>query len=185
MSIVQRFLPLRNVRDGLPASIQIEPMRKRHLREVLLIESQVYPKPWTPGTFQGELDEMRDGYRHYVVARHGSRVVGYAGLLFSGDDAHLTNIAVDPQEQRRHIGQCLLIHQTRHAIAAGFRNMTLEVRVSNVAAQGLYRRFGYAPAGIRKNYYEGVEDAVVMWCHDIDTPEYAERLDRLEASSAG
>lgn len=184
MSIVQRFLPSRTGRDAMSESIQIEPMRKRHLREVLLIENQVYPKPWTPGTFQGELDEMRDGYRHYVVARLGSRVVGYAGLLFSGDDAHVTNIAVDPEEQRRQIGQRLLIHQTRHAIAAGFRNMTLEVRVSNVAAQALYRRFGYAPAGIRKNYYEGVEDAIVMWCHDIDSPEYSERLDRMESGHA-
>lgn len=184
MSIVQRFLPSRTGREVTTESIQIEPMRKRHLREVLLIENQVYPKPWTPGTFQGELDEMRDGYRHYVVARVGTRVVGYAGLLFSGDDAHVTNIAVAPESQRRNIGRRLLIHQTRHAIAAGFRNMTLEVRVSNVAAQALYRRFGYAPAGIRKNYYEGVEDAIVMWCHDIDTPEYSERLDRLEAQGA-
>lgn len=184
MSIVQRLLPLRVGRDLSQQTAQIEQMRKRHLREVLLIENQVYPKPWTPGTFQSELDEMRDGFRHYVVARAGSRVVGYAGLLFSGEDAHVTNIAVDPSVQRRRIGQHLLVHQTRHAIAAGFRNMTLEVRVSNLPAQALYRRFGYAPAGVRKNYYEGVEDAMVMWCHDIDSPEYAERLDRMEAAHA-
>ena len=182
MSIVQRLLPSRMGRTLSADAIVIEEMRKRHLREVLAIENQVYPKPWTPGTFQSELDEMRDGYRHYVVARLGVGVVGYAGLLFSGDDAHITNIAVDPRAQRRHIGQRLLIHQTRYAIGTGFRNMTLEVRVSNTAAQALYRRFGYAPAGIRKNYYEGVEDALVMWCHDIDKPDYRDRLDRLEAS---
>ncbi|MFM8530122.1 MAG: ribosomal protein S18-alanine N-acetyltransferase [Ilumatobacteraceae bacterium] len=132
------------------------------------------------GTFNSVVEEFSDGYRNYLVARLGGHVVGYAGLLFSGEDAHVTNIAVDTQVQRRRIGQRLLIHQSRHAIAAGFRNMTLEVRVSNAAAQALYRRFGYAPAGIRKNYYEGIEDAMVMWCHDIDTAEYADRLARLE-----
>ena len=124
---------------------------------------------------------MRNGFRHYVVARVGHRLVGYAGLLYSGDDAHVTNIAVDPTLQRRHIGTRLLIHEARFAIQQGFKNLTLEVRTSNKAAQELYRRFGFAPAGIRKNYYEGVEDAIVMWCHDINGEEYAERLDRLEA----
>jgi ribosomal-protein-alanine N-acetyltransferase len=56
---------------------------------------------------------------------------------------------------------------------------TLEVRASNVAAQELYRRFGFVPAGVRARYYEGVEDAIVMWCHDIQSPEYGRRLEEL------
>lgn len=185
MSLVHRLLDTR--RPGgidVGGGVTLEPMRKRHLRDVLDIENQVYPKPWTAGVFQSELDEMRDGYRNYVIARIGPQLVGYAGLLYSGDDAHITNVAVDPSLQRRHIGARLLLHQARFAASQGFRNLTLEVRVSNRAAQELYRRFGFAPAGIRKNYYEGVEDAIVMWCHDIDSPEYAERLARLEAELA-
>ena len=185
MSIVQRLRdPRRAEVHDAGGGIVIESMRKRHLRDVLVIENQVYPKPWTQGIFQSELDEMRDGYRNYVIARIGGRLVGYAGLLYSGDDAHVTNIAVDPEVQRRHIGARLLLHQARFAIAQGFRNLTLEVRKSNAAAQELYRRFGMAPAGIRKNYYEGVEDAIVMWCHDIDSAEYAERLRQVEANLA-
>ena len=47
--------------------------------------------------------------------------------------------------------------------------------MSNDAAQAMYRRFGFAPAGVRKNYYlETNEDALVMWAHDVDTGEYAE-----------
>jgi [ribosomal protein S18]-alanine N-acetyltransferase len=53
---------------------------------------------------------------------------------------------------------------------------TLEVRASSTGAQELYRRFGFAPAGVRKKYYENSEDAIVMWCHDIDSDEYATRL---------
>ena len=186
MSLVHRLLEPRGSRrydagDG----IVIEPMRRRHLREVLVIESQVYPQPWTIGIFQSELDQAKDGFRHYVVAKDGFVLVGYSGLLFSGDDAHVTNIAVDPKRRRRHIGSRLLIHQARCAADHGFRNLTLEVRVSNTAAQELYRRFGFAPVGIRKKYYEGVEDAIVMWCNDIDGREYAERLRSLEERIGG
>jgi ribosomal-protein-alanine N-acetyltransferase len=181
MSLVHR---LREPRGGrrydAGAGIVIEPMKRRHLREVLVIEHRVYPQPWTPGIFHSELDQARDGFRNYVVAKDGFVLVGYSGLLFSGDDAHVTNIAVDPKRQRQHIGARLLLHQARFAADRGFINLTLEVRVSNTPAQELYRRFGFVPAGIRKNYYEGVEDAIVMWCNDINGHEYAERLRALE-----
>jgi [ribosomal protein S18]-alanine N-acetyltransferase len=165
-------------------NLVISPMKRRQLRDVLRIENQVYPKPWTPGVFASELDQMRAGMRHYVVGRRARSLVGYAGLLFSGDDAHITNIAVDPRSQRQRVGSRLLLHQARHARARGFANLTLEVRVSNRAAQELYRQFGFAPVGVRKKYYEDVEDAIVMWCHEIGTGQYAERLDELEAALA-
>jgi ribosomal-protein-alanine N-acetyltransferase len=57
----------------------------------------------------------------------------------------------------------------------------LEVRASNEAAQQLYRKFGFLPAGVRARYYEGTEDAIVMWCHDIQSPEYLRRLEELGA----
>jgi ribosomal-protein-alanine N-acetyltransferase len=55
------------------------------------------------------------------------------------------------------------------------------VRTKNARAHGLYRRFGFAPVGIRKNYYEGTEDALIMWVHDIATPEYRAVLDNAVA----
>ena len=54
------------------------------------------------------------------------------------------------------------------------------------AAQDLYRRFGFVPAGIRKGYYQETnEDALVMWAHDVDSPAYAERLGDIEATLPG
>ena len=91
----------------------------------------------------------------------------------------LRNIAVDPKRRRRHIGSRLLIHQARCAADHGFRNLTLEVRVSNVAAQSLYQRFGFESAGVRVRYYENTEDAIVMWCHQIRTDEYRASLRTL------
>ena len=103
-------------------------------------------------------------------------------MILGVDEAHVTNIAVEPSRHRQGIGRQLLIHLIRAARSRGYKAMTLEVRVSNVGAQALYRRFGFAPAGIRTKYYEQTEDAIVMWAHDIDTPDYAVRLAELEQS---
>lgn len=160
------------------AEIVIGPMRRRHLRGVLRIEQQVYPRPWSMGLFVSELGYQ--GNRVYVVARAGTTVVGYGGLMLVADDGHITTLAVDPRWHRHRIGTRLLLTLARAGIDRGAKNLTLEVRVSNEPAQGLYRSFGFAPAGIRKGYYvETNEDALIMWANDVDTAEYAQRLDGL------
>lgn len=172
--------PVAGTAGGDPP-IQLVRMRRRHLRSVLRIESQVYPRPWSLTLYMSELN-LR-GSRHYIVARSDGQVVGYAGALYAADEAHITTIAVDPAWHRRHIGTRLLSHQAAAARARGARHLTLEVRVSNVAAQELYRRFGFEPEGIRKNYYAEVhEDAIVMWARDIDSDEYGARLAAIDAA---
>jgi ribosomal-protein-alanine N-acetyltransferase len=160
--------------------VQIVPMRRRHLRSVLRIEGLVYPRPWSASLFMSEL-ALRAS-RSYCVARVDGHVVGYSGLMFSGEDAHVTTVAVDPEWQRHQIGTRLMAHMAGLSRHRGIRNMTLEVRVGNSAAQSMYHKFGFAPAGIRKNYYaETNEDALVMWATDIDTDDYGARLARIEA----
>jgi ribosomal-protein-alanine N-acetyltransferase len=172
----------RPAEDGL--AVHLASMRRRHLRAVLRIESQVYPRPWTLGLFVSEL-ALRTA-RVYLVARVGTTVVGYGGLMLTGEDGHVTNIAVDPAWQRQGLGARLLLALCRAGIDRGCRGLTLEVRTSNTGAQAMYRRFGFAPAGIRKNYYvETNEDAIIMWAHDVDLPEYGRRLDEIEAGVAG
>jgi ribosomal-protein-alanine N-acetyltransferase len=58
--------------------------------------------------------------------------------------------------------------------------MTLEVRDSNRSAQELYRRFGFVPVGVRPKYYENRDDAIVMWCHDLQSEDVARRLRDIE-----
>jgi len=165
------------------AVVQVAPMRRRHLRAVLRIEAQVYPQPWSLGLFMSEL-ALRST-RAYRVARAEGTVVGYGGLMLAGPDAHVTTLAVDPARHRQGIGTLLLAGLAAEAVERGCRNLTLEVRVGNVAAQRLYGAFGFVPAGIRKNYYvETSEDALVMWANDIDTPQYGARLARLTSSRA-
>ena len=168
--------------EGL--EVRLGPMRRRHLRSVMRIESQSQPRPWTSRVFRSELDTPET--RCYLVARVDGAVVGYAGLMVVLDEAHVTNIAVDPAWRRHGIAIRLLVTLARVAVERGAAHLTLEVRVGNVGAQELYRRFGFAPAGVRKNYYaESNEDALVMWAHDIATPDYAARLERLLAEAGG
>jgi [ribosomal protein S18]-alanine N-acetyltransferase len=164
--------------------VRITPMRRRHLRGVLRIEQQVYPRPWTFGLFLGEISQRAS--RVYLVARVGSDVVGYAGMFRAIDDAHITTIAVDPAWQRQGIATRMLLALARAAVDRGCRNLTLEVRMSNSGAQALYQRFGFVPAGVRKGYYpETGEDALVMWANDIDTEVYAARLREIEGVVPG
>ena len=113
------------------------------------------------------------------MATEKNQLVGYAGLMFVVDEAHISNIAVDPRRRREGIGKYLLFHLIEQAIARGAQALTLEVRASNTSAHALYRIFGFAPAGIRQRYYENTEDALVMWAHDIQSTEYRLRLNAL------
>ncbi|MGH9164863.1 MAG: ribosomal protein S18-alanine N-acetyltransferase [Acidimicrobiales bacterium] len=163
--------------------VHLAPMRRRHLRQVLRIEAQVYPRPWSLSLFMSELTLRAT--RSYRIARTDGAVAGYAGLMLAGPDAHVTTLAVDPRWHRRGIGTLLLAGLAANAVERGCQNLTLEVRVANAGAQSLYHAFGFAPAGIRKNYYvETNEDALIMWANDIDTPEYADRVAELVASRA-
>ena len=103
-------------------------------------------------------------------------------MLVAGD-GHVTNVGVAESHRRKAVATRLMLELARRALAEGAQALTLEVRVSNDAAQALYRRFGFAPAGIRKAYYADTnEDALIMWANDIDTPEYRARLFEIDAA---
>lgn len=159
----------------------------------MAIEAVSYPRPWSQSVFESEIGQIRSGGRSYLVAQRadgGTRarrrrpVIGYAGLWFTADEAHVTNVAVAPAEQRQGVATRLLLGLADEAIRRGCTAWTLEVRVSSTGAQELYRRFGFAPAGVRVRYYENTEDAIVMWCHDIQSAEYASLLDDIRAGRA-
>jgi [ribosomal protein S18]-alanine N-acetyltransferase len=165
-----------------PVELEISRMRRRHLKGVMAIERQVYPRPWSPNLFLAEMNELRN--RCYLVARVGRDVVGYGGVMCYGDEAHVTTIAVDPEYHRRKVGTRIMYELIQESIRLGATAVSLEVRVSNWGAQRMYSRFGYKPVMIRKGYYqETAEDALVMWTDDIRTREYGSRLERLRSEA--
>lgn len=167
----------------------IVPMRRKHLREIRRIDKLVYPRPWSMALYLDEL--QRAGERVYRVActpgpdGRPTGVIGYGGFMVVAGDGHITSVAVHPHCQGQRVGARLMLELHREARRIdGLEALTLEVRSSNTAAQRLYRWFGYAPVGSRKNYYRGGpggkrEDALVMWCHDIDCRSHGERLDAI------
>lgn len=161
--------------------VTLAPMRRRHLPVVLEHEAAVYTRPWTMGLFVSEL--ARPESRSYVIARVGAVQVGHCGVLFLGDEGHVTTVVVASRWQRRRVATRMLLHQFAHAERRGVDALTLEVRVGNTAARGLYRRFGFVPAGIRPGYYaDNGEDALIMWSHDISSAGQRRRRDDLAAS---
>ena len=171
-------------REIVDVEVELVPMRRRHLRSVVRIEAQVYPRPWSHSLFVSEL-ALRSS-RSYVVAKVGRDVVGYAGLMMSLTDGHVTTIAVDPVWHRRGVGIRLLLALAREAIERGALAMTLEVRLSNRGAQEMYKRFGFTPVGVRKGYYADTgEDALIMWAYEVGEPAYRRLLAGIERSIRG
>jgi len=155
--------------------LELSPMRRRDMKTVLSIEARVFPEPWSATIFSSEL-ALRRG-RSYKVAKEGRRVVGYRGLMFVGEEAHITTLAVAPENQGQGVATVLLVDAVHTALGEGARHLSLEVATGNERAQALYRRFGFAPVGVRKRYYPVTgEDAYVMWAYDLNSPAYAERL---------
>ncbi|MFA5890757.1 MAG: ribosomal protein S18-alanine N-acetyltransferase [Actinomycetota bacterium] len=161
--------------------IEITPMRRRHVREVLEIERQVYPRPWSAALFFSELSQRKT--RHYVVAIEEHRLVGYGGLMVHQGEGHITTIATDPLVQHRGVGTRIMLNLFDEARARAATSIALEVRVANWPAQRLYAWFGFRPVGVRRNYYaETGEDALVMWVENVQSYEITERLARIRGA---
>ncbi len=184
-------LPRRRTADALPPepppgaiAIEITPMRRRDVRAVVAIEERIFPRPWSAALYLSEL--AQPATRAYYAARADGILVGYAGCMFVAGEGHVTTVGVAPSWQGRRVGMRLLHRLASDARNAGTAALTLEVRITNLAAQHLYHQFGFVPAGIRKNYYAEVnEDGLVMWAHDLQHGDYGRRLDALAAKLAG
>ncbi len=128
------------------------------------IEQLCFESPWSRESFEKELYDNK--LAKYVVARVDGKVIGYGGMWVIFDEGHITNIAVHPDYRGRRIGEKILEAMMDTAKKNKVENVTLEVRTSNLAARNLYKKFGFADAGIRKGYYaDNGEDAVIMWSH--------------------
>ncbi|MFC7787285.1 MULTISPECIES: ribosomal protein S18-alanine N-acetyltransferase [unclassified Rossellomorea] len=132
------------------------------LDAVMDIEMKSFSIPWSRDAFLNEIEHNH--LSTYLVVEDGDHVAGYCGVWLVVDEAHITNVAVLPEYRGQGLGESLMRKIMGIATKFGARVMTLEVRVSNLAAQHLYRKLGFQDGGIRKRYYsDNQEDALVMW----------------------
>lgn len=146
--------------------VVLREMRWWDLDAVLALEHELFPEDaWSRGMFWSELADARHpaATRTYLVAEHGERLVGYAGLAAIAGTGDVQTIATARDHWGTGLGARLLTALLRAATAAECHEVLLEVRVDNPRAQRLYHRFGFEPIGIRKGYYQpGNVDALVM-----------------------
>lgn len=135
-------------------------MTEKDVSAVAELEKECFAVPWSEKSFH---DEMKNKLAVYFVAKSNGRCIGYAGFWNVSGEGGITNVAVLPEYRRQGIGSMLIAQMIKTAMQLKLDLLTLEVRKSNIAAQGLYKKYGFDIIGERKRYYsDNGEDAWIM-----------------------
>lgn len=141
------------------SDLKLVRLAKEDLAEVLLLERLCYAQPWTMANFVGEFE------RSITVAlgfKQGQTLLGHCFFWLIKPEIHLLNLAVVPQARRQGLGRRLLNAMLAFGLRAGVDFVFLEARSSNEPALSLYRSVGFQSSGLRPNYYDDGEDALLM-----------------------
>lgn len=141
-------------------NIKISRMTVSDLNEIEDILFSDFDDFWNINTFKSELLNPNS---KYIVAKIDNKIVGYAGIWKAVDDVHITNIVTAKNLRRQNIGSILLSNLIEMAKAEnGITSITLEVNCNNLPAKKLYEKFGFEVVGLRKKYYNNIDDAIIM-----------------------
>lgn len=150
--------------------VQISKMTISDLDEIEDVLLSDFDDFWNITTFRNELLNSNS---EYIVAKINKKIVGFAGIWKAVDDVHITNIVTAKKVRRQNIGSTLLLNLIQMAKAKnGITAITLEVNSNNIPAQKLYKKFGFKVVGLRKKYYNNIEDAIIMTLKTRDIPQY-------------
>lgn len=135
-------------------------MVKDDLSRVASLENEIFPDPWPESAF---LEDTYEEIWGAIVAESDDGIIAYACYYVSGQEAHLTNIAVDPEFRRKSVAKKLLDHIFRIVKNMGCEYIILEVRPRNKEACAFYEKLGFELMYRYPDYYQHpVEDALVM-----------------------
>src|SRR5438876_9623798 len=150
---------MRATRGTMSGDLTIVPASRVDLDAVHGLETICSPAPWRREFFESELDASG---RFNLVARRGTRLIGYLFAMWFFDEMHVNKIAVAEGERRRGVAFRLMEECMEFAAMHGIRSISLEVRESNVVAQDFYRHLDFEPLYVRPRYYPDGEAAVIM-----------------------
>lgn len=147
--------------------LRIRRMKPEDVNEIWRIERDLFTLPWSKSSLLFEASDNRNAFS--IVGLDEEGIAGYSIGWFVSDELHIGNVAVVRSKQGRGFGRQLLEHVLKEALEREASIATLEVRVSNVRAIRLYRRYGFRGVAVRKRYYsDNGEDALVMIAHFDD-----------------
>lgn len=142
-------------------NVMIRKMTLDDIEQVIAIDRESFSLPWPERSFRFELTD-NPASRCWVAELDG-KIVGMIVVWLIVDEVHVTTIATHPDFRRQGIAKNLLSHALQHLSIEGAQSSFLEVRASNLAAQDLYRKFGFEESGVRRRYYrDNDEDAILM-----------------------
>lgn len=156
--------------DKTPQSekkMRTRPMKIKDIPAVAEMEREIFSMPWSEQSFA---DALQADYTLFLVAEVSGVTAGYIGVYLAADEAEITNVAVQKDFRRCHLGEMLVGEALKEAKKRGAVSVFLEVRISNDPAIHLYEKMGFGICGTRKGFYEKPkEDAYVMMIPDIST----------------
>jgi [ribosomal protein S18]-alanine N-acetyltransferase len=162
-----------------PEPIHIRRAQAADLARIVAIEECSFATPWPEADLAAEIAGVARGV--YLVAESAGEVVGYIGMWFVVGEAHIGTLAVLPERRGEGTGEALLLALLEYALAHGGNFVTLEYRISNLPAAGLYGKYGFTPTRVRKGYYTDTgEDAVEVVMRDLATREGRARISVLK-----
>ena len=133
--------------------------KPEHIKRVVEIAKASFPDPWSEESFLSEL--TADGA--FYVAENSGSLDGYIIIRNLGEEYEILDVAVDPAARREGIGEAMLATAVNFAFEGWGKKVWLEVRESNEAALGLYKKYKFKEVGRRKGYYSNpAEDAILM-----------------------
>lgn len=143
--------------------MKIRYAEEKDLPALCEIEKACFRVPWSLELLRKDM--VDNPLSVYIAAEdEDGETAGYMSMWKILDEGHINNVAVLPKHRRRHAGHEMMKFMLEVSACLGISRHTLEVRISNEAAIGLYESFGFRKAGIRKGYYEdNGEDALIMW----------------------
>ena len=135
-------------------------MTQDDLERVMELERNIFPDPWPRSVFEEQFD---DNSRGGIVALSDDLIIGYACYLMVNIESHLTNIAVDPDYQRKLVAYHLLATILKAVKKENCEYILLEVRPSNKSAISFYDKNNFEILYRYSGYYQNpTEDAYVM-----------------------
>lgn len=140
----------------------IRRMKLEDLDQVMALERQIFSRPWSEESMRSALQQQDT---IYLVDEADGKICGYLGIWCMAEDGDLCNMAVAEQVRGRGVASGLMEEGMACCRKQGVCRIVLEVRESNLPAKNLYQSKGFAPIGVRKQYYsKPQEDAVIMEC---------------------